>query len=57
MYDAFAKQTQAIGRCGEIKEIVDGVMFLSSDQSTFITGHLLSVDGGCSLGGVNFSQK
>lgn len=38
-----------IKRVGRPNEIVDAVEFLLSDKSTFITGHVLTVDGGFSL--------
>ena len=35
-----------MGRFGKPEEIADAVLFLASDESTFVTGHLLLVDGG-----------
>ena len=35
-----------IGRFGEVQEIVGPVIFLASDESSMVTGHLLAVDGG-----------
>jgi len=43
-----------LGRCGEINEVVDAIVFFASDKSTFVTGQLLGVDGGAGLGGVSF---
>ena len=34
------------GRLGTSSEVADAVSFLASDRSTFITGHVLYVDGG-----------
>ncbi len=33
-------------RAGEPREVASAILFLASDQSSFITGHVLSVDGG-----------
>ena len=35
-----------IGRVGRPHEIVDAVLFLLSGESSFVTGHTLTVDGG-----------
>ena len=37
---------QAMMRMGQPKEVADVVLWLSSDQSSFITGHAMPVDGG-----------
>jgi len=41
-----------LGRVGQVKEVVDAILFLASDNSTFVTGQLIAVDGGAGLGGV-----
>lgn len=40
------KKAAVMGRLGEPDEIAQAVVFLSSDRASFITGQLLSVDGG-----------
>jgi NAD(P)-dependent dehydrogenase (short-subunit alcohol dehydrogenase family) len=35
-----------MGRFGKPEEIANAVVFLASDEASFVTGHLLLVDGG-----------
>lgn len=42
--------TVPLGRVGEPDEIANAIVFLCSHQASFITGHVLSVDGGKSAG-------
>jgi NAD(P)-dependent dehydrogenase (short-subunit alcohol dehydrogenase family) len=40
-------------RFGKIEELVGAAVFLASDASSFVTGHVLAVDGGFLASGVN----
>jgi NAD(P)-dependent dehydrogenase (short-subunit alcohol dehydrogenase family) len=40
-------------RFGRIDELVGAAVFLASDAASFVTGHLLAVDGGFLASGVN----
>ncbi|WP_260734478.1 SDR family NAD(P)-dependent oxidoreductase [Tunturiibacter lichenicola] len=44
--NALAKNLSALGRIAEIDDLVGVYHFLASDQSRYITGHTLVVDGG-----------
>jgi NAD(P)-dependent dehydrogenase (short-subunit alcohol dehydrogenase family) len=35
-----------LGRIGQAEEIAGAVVFLASDEATYITGHILAIDGG-----------
>jgi NAD(P)-dependent dehydrogenase (short-subunit alcohol dehydrogenase family) len=39
-----------LGRLGLTEELADAIVFIASDQASFITGHILNVDGGKSAG-------
>tara|TARA_R110002073_G_scaffold67043_3_gene167126 strand:- start:8417 stop:9175 length:759 start_codon:yes stop_codon:yes gene_type:complete len=43
------KKSAVMNRLGEPNEIAEAVVFFSSDRASFITGQLLSVDGGGSV--------
>jgi NAD(P)-dependent dehydrogenase (short-subunit alcohol dehydrogenase family) len=43
------KAAAVMGRLGEPEEIAEAVIFLCSDRASFITGQLLSVDGGAAV--------
>jgi 3-oxoacyl-[acyl-carrier protein] reductase len=38
-----------LGRWGEIPDVAHAVAFLASDDATYITGHVLNVDGGMAM--------
>jgi 3-oxoacyl-[acyl-carrier protein] reductase len=43
-------KSQPMGRMGRPEEIANAILFLVSDEASFITGQTLLVDGGRSLG-------
>src|SRR5690554_1182165 len=43
------KEKTMLKRLAEPQEIANGVLFLASDEASFITGHVLSVNGGLRL--------
>lgn len=45
-YVAMLEEHHLTPRVGEPDDIANAVVFLASDESTFITGHILRVDGG-----------
>ncbi len=45
-YKAPMKAAHPIGRLGEPREVANAILFLASDEASFITGAILSVDGG-----------
>lgn len=48
LLDKFASQTM-LGRLAQPEEIAYPALFLASDESSYITGHVLSVNGGIRL--------
>jgi len=48
LLDKFAKQTM-LGRIGQPIEIAKAILFLASDDASYVTGHNLSVNGGMRL--------
>jgi NAD(P)-dependent dehydrogenase (short-subunit alcohol dehydrogenase family) len=35
-----------LGRLGLAEEVAEGIVFIASNEASFITGHVLNVDGG-----------
>eukprot|EP00210_Caulerpa_lentillifera_P003952 g3771.t1 len=44
-------------RLGKPEEVAKAVAFLSSEKASYITGHILNVDGGMSIRGFNLFPK
>ncbi len=43
-----AEKLYPIGRLGEVQDVALGMAYLASDESDFVTGHILFIDGGYS---------
>ena len=46
---AWERETSLLGRIGQPDEIAQAVVFLASEQASFITGSVLVVDGGLTI--------
>jgi NAD(P)-dependent dehydrogenase (short-subunit alcohol dehydrogenase family) len=44
--DDWVRRRAPMGRWGEPRELVGAVVFLASEASSYVTGHILYVDGG-----------
>ena len=42
-----------MGRFGQTEELIGATIYLASDAASFVTGHVLVVDGGFLASGVN----
>jgi NAD(P)-dependent dehydrogenase (short-subunit alcohol dehydrogenase family) len=42
-----------MGRFGKLEELAGAAVFLASEAASYVTGHLLVVDGGTLASGVN----
>jgi 3-oxoacyl-[acyl-carrier protein] reductase len=46
------KQSIPVKRLGKPEDVAHAVLFLVSDEASYITGQVLKVDGGLTLGGL-----
>jgi NAD(P)-dependent dehydrogenase (short-subunit alcohol dehydrogenase family) len=46
---ALWSSSHALGRVGRPEEVADLIVFLASDESTFITGSIIKIDGGLTV--------
>jgi NAD(P)-dependent dehydrogenase (short-subunit alcohol dehydrogenase family) len=49
IYDQYVEKNQLVHRRGDMSDIVSAMLFLCSDEGSFITGETLSVSGGFPL--------
>ncbi len=47
--EAYISTAIPMGRFGTVEEIAEGIVYLASDRSSFMTGHALVIDGGESI--------
>lgn len=58
-YTEYVKESTAMGRIGETDELAGPLLLLASDAGSYITGHILVVDGGysASIGGRRWTES
>ena len=49
LFEQFANVNQLVRRTGQVEDIVAGMLFLCSDEASFITGETLKISGGFPL--------
>ena len=42
----YRKKTVVLGRIGTLEELANTILFFAGDESSYVTGHTLHVDGG-----------
>jgi NAD(P)-dependent dehydrogenase (short-subunit alcohol dehydrogenase family) len=58
-YLDYVNAATAMRRVGELEELAGPLLLLASDAGSYITGHMMTVDGGysASIGGVQFEDR
>lgn len=49
MFFEHCKETHALGRLGDVMDVANAITFLANEDTNYITGVTLSVDGGKQL--------